>query len=193
MRECKSISTVIKPDYFKTIKSINKESLSSLEEIYNRLSSNVWSIENARKENDFSCFHHTQHVIFRFIRNFGDPRDFYDNPIWSIFKHLLLPIMNEVAVCYGFKNPVYPKVMLAKLDAHSYINAHYDGAGSNLKTHKIHIPLITAPEVLMSICGKTMHLERGLAYEVNNIKLHSVENRSDQPRVHLIFEVFDNQ
>ncbi len=82
--------------------------------------------------------------------------------------------------------------MLAKLAAGSYIDEHTDGAGSNLLAHKIHIPLQTNNDTTMTVNGQTKHLQKGHAYEVNNIVPHSVENNGKTDRIHLVFEVFDN-
>lgn len=181
---------VAKPANFKFLCLVNVEEITLF---YRSLSSKVWEIENAAKENQFACFHHTQHIIFRFIKSFKDHRVFYSNPIWEIAKPILEPVFAQVSAQYGYQNPVYPKAMLAKLQAGQMIDGHTDGAGSNLYTHKIHIPLVTHPDVLMCIDGHTEHLEVGKVYEVNNLVMHSVQNDSYLDRVHLIFEVFNEQ
>lgn len=180
---------VLKPQDFQTLGDVDIIDLLAFQQ---RLTDNIWQQENQLKENNFACFHHTQHIIFCFIKDFGDPKNFYSNPIWEIAKPIFLPAMHKVIEAYQFSNPVFPKAMLAKLQAGHVIDAHHDGAGSNLLTHKIHIPLITHPDILMHINGKSLHLEAGKAYEVNNIAKHAVSNHSTVDRVHFIFEVFDN-
>lgn len=160
-------------------------------EFVNSLSSELWTQENALKENKFPCFHHTEHIIFQFIKGNKDPLDYYSNAIWDVCKPYLMPIMSSIAAQYPYKNPVFPKVMLAKLMSGSYIDPHYDGGGSNLFTHKIHLPLITDPDVKFMVEDEVFHMEPCVAYEVNNIKKHGVVNNSSIDRVHLIFEVFD--
>ncbi|CAA0123018.1 Uncharacterised protein [BD1-7 clade bacterium] len=182
------LTEVVKPKYIKELGDFDSR---DMQRVYQHCSENVWKKENAVKENSFECFHHTQHIIFRFIKEMRDPRVFYSNPIWEIFKSELLPAFDSITKNYCFKNPIYPKVMLARLDAHQSIDAHTDGAGANLYTHKIHVPLKTHNDVSMQIGSKSFHLETGKAYEVNNLARHSVTNNSDEDRVHLIFEVFD--
>ncbi len=162
-----------------------------VQEVLDLLSTKIWEQENARKENNFSCFHHTQHIILRFIHNLKDPRYFYSTPAWSIFQARLLPLMNDIVKPYGFTNPVFPKVMFARLEAGQVIDRHSDGAGANLMTHKIHIPLVTGPEVLFFVNDQPHYLQLGRAYEVNNIARHGVDNPTKYARVHFIFEVFD--
>ncbi|WP_264944744.1 aspartyl/asparaginyl beta-hydroxylase domain-containing protein [Sphingomonas canadensis] len=99
--------------------------------------------------------------------------------------------MEQAIVPYRFRRPQFPKAMLARLRAHGVIERHVDGAGSNLRTHKIHVPLITNPKVVTTLGDREFHLEAGRAYEVNNVAPHAVRNDGDADRIHFIFEVFD--
>lgn len=174
-----------------SILNLGPVDIAGILELLVKLSEKVWEVEDHRKDNPFPCFHHTQHIIFRFIRDNLDPRDFYSKPAWEIWKSQLLPVMTAAVEPYHFTNPVFPKAMLARLEAGQFINTHVDGAGSNLRTHKIHVPIQTNPEALFTSNGETTHLEQGVAYEVNNIAPHSAVNQGPTDRIHFIFEVFD--
>lgn len=156
-----------------------------------RLSERAWAGEDALKENTFEVFHHTRHVIFRFIPGNQNPDAFYSTHAWPVWKGLLEPIMDAAVRPYGFERPIYPKAMLARLEAGAIIDPHVDGAGSNLLTHKIHVPLITNPVALFLTGEDTCHLEAGQAYEVNNIGRHGAMNHGPEDRIHFIFEVFE--
>jgi hypothetical protein len=155
------------------------------------LSDRTWALEDEVKENDFAVFHQTQHMVFRFMESASDPRLFHENPAWHIWKPLLTPVIDQAIAPYGFRRPTFPKVMFARLRAHGAINPHVDSGEANLRTHKIHVPLVTNPGVTMSLGGAEHHLAAGRAYEVNNVILHGVRNDGDVDRIHLIFEVFD--
>lgn len=161
-------------------------------ELAQSLSPSMWDKENTLKENKYDCFHHTKHIIFRFIKNNRDPRDFYSNTIWEMVKPRVQPILLEIAAHYQYVNPVFPKVMLAQLQAGYSIDTHTDGANACLHTHKIHLPLITDPAVKFIISDRSFHLETSHAYEVNNIARHGVVNNSSVDRIHLIFEMYDD-
>jgi hypothetical protein len=165
--------------------------ISSIKPLVDRISEKVWNLENEGKENDFECFHHTRHIIFRFIKGMRDHRRFYSNPIWDVWQENLLPVMHTAIAKYNFSKPVFPKAMLARLSAGAVIDRHTDGAGSNLHTHKIHIPLQTNEKAIMFINDEPFHLREGHAYEVNNVVPHAVENLGTEDRIHLIFEVFE--
>jgi hypothetical protein len=155
------------------------------------LSEQLWELENARKENDFAVFHHTRHIIFRFTPGNQDPEDHYETPAWLVWRSLLEPVMRQAIASYGFGDPAFPKAMLARLQAGQHIDLHSDGAGSNLRTHKIHVPLITNADALY-LCGEQgFHLAEGRAWEVNNIRPHGGVNNGSADRIHFIFEVYD--
>lgn len=181
---------VTKPN---TIVKLGAVDIVAIKDLTSRLSEKVWDLENEAKENNFECFHHTRHIIFRFIEGMRDHRQFYSNPIWSVWQQNLIPLMNEIAEYYRFAQPTYPKVMLARLAAGACIDRHTDGAGANLFTHKIHVPIQTNERVTMFIRDQPFYLKEGFAYEVNNLAPHSVENLGSEDRIHLIFEVFDQR
>lgn len=183
------MTLIVKPN---NIQELGPVDISELKQLINRMPDKIWEMEDANKENNFAVFHHTQHIIFRFIHSNNDHLNFYSNPIWSVWQTTLLPIMEAVVAPYDFIQPTYPKAMLARLKAGSVIDRHIDGRGSNLHTHKIHIPLQTNPKALFSVKDVTQHLEEGIAYEVNNVKLHGVVNKGEEDRIHFIFEVYDN-
>lgn len=174
-----------------TVRDLGAVDVEALRAHVERLSEKVWRLADGVKENTFFCFHHTRHVIFRFIDGNRNPRRFRSYPIWSVWQRLLLPVMARAAAPYGYAAPVYPKAMLARLAAGHGIDAHVDGAGSHPFVHKIHVPLRTAPEAVLSVNGEDFHLAAGHAWEVNNLVPHGAFNGGERDRIHFIFEVFE--
>ncbi len=174
-----------------TVRCLGPIDASALAAQVARLSDEVWRREDADKWNRFFCFHHTRHIIFRFIGGNGDPRRFYSNPGWHFWSQWLLPLMTRTASIYGFAEPVFPKAMLARLEAGQRIDSHVDGAGSNPLVHKVHIPLQTEPGAVLEVNGASTHLATGYAWEINNIVAHGVFNGGTRDRIHFIFEVFE--
>lgn len=152
-----------------------------------------WQHEDAVKDNAYPCFHQTQHILFRFVARDAAVRDFEAKPLWAAYQAFLLPVMRQAIAGYGFAEPLFPKAMLAKLVAHGAINRHRDGAGTNLVTHKIHVPLQTNPKALFEAGNAIVHLERGRAYEVNNVGAHAARNDGEEDRIHFIFEVCEGR
>ena len=156
-----------------------------------RLSDHAWAHEDSSKENDFPCFHHTRHIVFRFIAGNQDPRRFYSQPGWRLWRPWLEPLMDRVAALYGFAAPVFPKAMLARLEAGQRSDRHVDGGGSHPFVHKVHIPLQTDPRAILNVNGASVHLTAGYAWEVNNLAPHGAFNGGARDRIHFIFEVFE--
>ena len=156
-----------------------------------RLSEKVWRQEDATKENDYFCFTHTRHIVFRFIHGNRTPLRYYSRPIWKVWQRWLLPVMARAAAPYGYAEPVYPKAMLARLAAGCGIDTHVDGEGSHPLTHRIHVPLQTNARATLTVNGTDFHLEHGHAFEVNNLVPHGVFNGGEEDRIHFIFEVFE--
>lgn len=174
-----------------TYRDLGAFDVTDLAALVSSLPDSLWAIEDQRKENNFSVFHHTQHIIFRFTPGNRDHTEFYTNPIWAIWQDRLLPLMDAITAQYGNAETVYSKVMLARLLSGQSIDRHVDGAGANLHTHKVHVPLVSGPSAVFTIEGEERHLEVGRAYEVNNVARHSARNDEKFHRIHLIFEHYD--
>ena len=158
-----------------------------------RLSEGAWRREDGHKENRYLVFNQTRHIVFRFIAGNRDPRDFYSQPGWRVWRPWLQPLMDRVAGVYGFEEPVFPKAMLARLVAGQRIDDHCDGDGSHPFVHKVHVPLQTEPEAVLTVGGVPVHLAPGHAWEVNNLAPHGVFNGGCRDRVHFIFELFEGR
>ena len=183
-----AIQPVAKP---RSLRRLGPVDVAALRRQVARLSEKAWRREDAVKDNDYTCFAHTQHIVFRFV-----PEDlagvcFYSRPIWNVWRTCLLPVMAAAVVPYGFARPVYPKAMLARLAAGRGIDMHTDSGGINAFVHKIHMPLQTTPEATLTAGGATFHLEAACAYEVNNLGPHGAFNGGAEDRIHFIFEVFE--
>lgn len=185
-----ALSVISKPDRLSCLGPVDTQSLDG---VLNSLSNQLWQIEDATKENAFPCFHDTQHMVLRFIVGDSDAREILVKPGWLLFQSALEPTMRSIARGYGFEEPAFPKAMFARLKAGEGIDSHVDRQKTNRHVHKIHVPLQTNAQTFMTIAGERFHLERGQAYEVNNLVPHAVENGGEEDRIHFIFEVFEGK
>jgi hypothetical protein len=178
---------VVKPESFREICAVDIASL--LREV-EQIGEDEWNAENERKENNFSCFRQTRHIIGRF-NDTQRPEGYHATPFWEGWSGLFLPVMTRVAAHYHLADSDFPKVMLARLAAGGTIDPHSDIGVSNHLAHKIHIPLVTNEHVWFQVGAERFRLAAGVAYELNNIQVHSVVNRGAEDRIHLVFELFD--
>jgi len=184
-----TLKTVLKPA---SVKKLCEVDITSALQVLNKLPNSYWLRQDRAKQNDYPVFHSTQHIIMRFTEPNGSPRRHNSYLSWKLFSPAVLPLMNQVSNRLDIKNPVYSKAMLARLKPHSVIEPHIDRGSSYEFVHKIHIPLISQPDVEFIVEDKVFFLQPGYAYEVNNLKKHGVSNPTNINRVHFIFEVFDS-
>lgn len=86
-------------------------------------------------------------------------------------------------------NTVLGRSRLMRLEAGAKVPPHSDTNYAWRKRVRIHIPIITSPEVLFTSCGSsTVHMQAGQAWIFDNWRRHTVENNSAAPRVHLVID-----
>ncbi len=185
--ECSEAAKYPKTDYFEHLGSAD---ISALIGRIKSIPESLWNAENEDKPNKYARLNDTRHIMFRFINPGGSVYDFHDFPLWDEWKDVLLPIMKQVANRLGYKDYRFPRAMLAKLPAGSEIFGHSDGDASHY-IHKIHVPLITNSETIFHVGREARHLPAGEIFEVNNKRVHAVENNGDEDRVHFIFECYN--
>ena len=109
---------------------------------------------------------------------------FYELEIQK-FLDKIEPIYKEK---YG--NGYFNRVLLVKLLANRDITPHSD-TGKLLVPRRTHIAVITNPEVFFIVGYPEMeekNMKEGEIWEIDNSKGHSVENLSDEDRVHFIID-----
>jgi hypothetical protein len=80
------------------------------------------------------------------------------------------------------------RVLVVKLKASSNIEPHVDNGYSLMTAKRTHIPIITNSGVTFTVGDETKYLKEGEIWEIDNSKVHSVDNNSDLDRVHLIMD-----
>jgi aspartyl/asparaginyl beta-hydroxylase (cupin superfamily) len=81
------------------------------------------------------------------------------------------------------------QAMLTNLRAGIVIPRHRDKGPLTEKTHRIHVPVITNTGCIFSVGDESRNLEAGHIWIIDNVnKYHSVENRGENDRVHLIID-----
>lgn len=100
---------------------------------------------------------------------------------------------DELAKLYSkLESTVDGKVIRAEfisMNPNSRVRTHKDRSDLLYVSRRFHIPIKTNSNVVFVTGGETRHLEQGKIYELNNIKYHSVHNRSSETRIHLIVDV----
>ena len=117
----------------------------------------------------------------------------------SVADAILAKMPHTRSVIDAFHTKVL-RARLMKLKAGAVIKEHRDYAyfgGQRWSFERgrirIHIPIITGANVLWMLSRKRIDMKAGEAWYVNVCMPHSVENRGDTDRIHLVLEVEVNQ
>jgi hypothetical protein len=104
------------------------------------------------------------------------------------FTESIRPMVEKV---YG--EGEFYRICLVKLTANSKIDTHKDSGENLIKDQRIHIPIITHPDITFSVGGEVKNMEVGEMWTIDNTALHSVDNPTQIDRVHLIIDYKINQ
>jgi len=79
---------------------------------------------------------------------------------------------------------------LMRLNAKGFIAPHNDRSKEHVGRDlmRMHIPVITNPNVFFEVEGEYYHLSSGNLYFTDTIAIHSVLNNSDEDRLHIILD-----
>ncbi|WP_239335911.1 aspartyl/asparaginyl beta-hydroxylase domain-containing protein, partial [Frankia sp. CiP3] len=109
---------------------------------------------------------------------------------WGGWYDCVMPLIDLVADRLSLESYRPAKVVLSRLRAGAVIAEHVDLNQSSQIPNKIHLPIVTSPQVAFTVEESRYHLEPGRAYEINNLRRHAVYNCGDVDRIHLIIEVY---
>jgi len=175
-----------------SVRHLGTVDISRLKQAVLAISDEVWDEEDARKANRFDTLDKTRHINFRMVSSsFVDWRESEDGPLWAEWRSLLEPVLEAATAPYGYARAAFPRVMLARMAPGGVIRPHFDSNLAAKWPHKIHVPLLTNPDVTFFLNRVPHHFAEGEAVEVNNMGPHAVENRGSTDRIHLIFEYYD--
>ncbi len=182
---------IINPNKTKTIKELGKVDITEFKQMVMSLPDEYWEEHNRRKPNSFGALSQTQHIVFKFVRNFQSHRESVEYPVWKSWQDKIEPLLQTITKSYGYQDSIYPRIMLAKLPGGCRIPLHIDRNPAANYPHKIHIPIQTNPQAYFFVGKQAYHFAEGYGYEVNNKAKHGVINNGNTPRIHLIFEYAD--
>lgn len=115
----------------------------------------------------------------------GAMNDAFNGPMKVTEKLERCPYIKQVLSSFG---EVFGRSRLMALDAGCEVSEHRDINYHWYNRVRIHVPILTSPDVLF-FCGDThVHMAAGEAWIFDSWKPHRVENRSAENRVHLVID-----
>ena len=142
------------------------------------------------REQTYEVHKQTQSLLLIHDSDFRHYNPTYHD-LYTEFRKELKPIFDFITERFGPDGYIV-RALFARLAGHGRIDTHTDGLYSLLKCHRIHLPIISNDQVIFTIGGEERVLGEGEMWEINNATLHSVDNNSDQDRIHLIVDWVPN-
>jgi hypothetical protein len=115
------------------------------------------------------------------INNSPDPSRFIDTSVMDY-----CPYIKEILT--NLNVPIL-KVRLMKLEPNNLLPEHVDQFRDD-RIFRMHIPIITHPDVLFYVENNPIHIPEATLWYVNVRKTHKVHNKSKNFRVHLVFDIW---
>ncbi len=152
------------------------------------LTEDDWEAYTWRQNRPKSAQAETQSIPLIFDEDFR-----HDNPtVREKFSELdcdtlLEPVLRAISDYYTGDGYVV-RTLLTRLKPRGMIPPHVDTGYSLLNCRRIHIPVFSTERVEFTVGGEQLSMKEGEVWEINNAREHSVVNRGNQGRVHLIID-----
>jgi hypothetical protein len=150
-----------------------------------------WLLDTKRQE--MSKIHKETNTYYVYKNNlmWNSGEEFVTKKISNdqVLLDLLEPIIKDLETIH---NGVRGNVLLIKLTAKENISIHDDRGDYLMLSRRNHIPIITDGDVVFGVGSERVSMNLGECWEINNYRLHWVDNNSDIDRVHLLIDIMPN-
>ena len=172
-------------------KYIEKYDVSNIADKASKFSEELWDEWSFRQDKHGTHKHtKTVPIVWKDPLNMDTKVYTEDNKYWINYE----PIKNDInnlqnLINDNLSNGKIESVLLIKLSKNTIIPLHRDSGRYLMSHNRIHIPIITNPDVTFQVSNDIKYLKAGELWEINNNqKLHGVKNQSNIDRVHMVID-----
>lgn len=182
------------PDNFNYIGNVD---ISELARLVDELTEEDWHSDSYR-QNRYEAHRETQTIPLVYDADFRHSHP-TRLPALQKYQQAIYPILELVAD--HFENTddgqalikqhglgYFIRTSLVRLVHDGVIPAHQDGNFSLTHSHRVHVPVVTNEDVEFTVGEQTIVMTAGEVIEINNRRAHSVSNKGELPRIHLILD-----
>jgi len=152
---------------------------------------NLWNWLTLRKKAYNSGHGDVDDIILRFqsVEKTKEPTDFMDSMecVDYISQDHLPATMESIKNMTMHRS--IGRIIIASLKPNGKIAAHIDEGNYALNHDRYHIVIQTNPSVLFKCGDEEVNMEEGTIWWFDNKRVHSVENRGNIPRIHIVIDV----
>lgn len=158
-----------------------------LADVIGSFGEDAW-FEYGRRQETFQAHLHTQTIPLIYDEDMRHQ----EPTVWPRFAKIE-PVLEPTLDLIRKANPstgggYFVRIILTRLSPGARISRHRDYGDSLLRSHRNHLAITTNPNVEFEIDTKVRHFAAGEIWEINNRKYHSVKNRGEDARIHMILD-----
>jgi hypothetical protein len=150
------------------------------------LEESAWH-EDSRRQRDYDVHAQTQSIILLFCDGWPDVTVSRGSG-WETLAAEAQPVMEQLLTNRYAGGGRILRAMVTRLGPGCRIARHKDSHPSFAVAHRIHVPLITNPDVEFIVGSEHVPPRAHYAFELNNLMFHQVTNRGASTRIHFIFD-----
>jgi len=150
------------------------------------LEEEAWRMDS-RRQQDYDVHAQTQSIILLFCDGWPDVKVIRGSG-WDLLAAEAEPVMERVLSKNYSAGGQVLRAMVTRLQPGCRIARHKDSHPSFSAAHRIHVPLVTNPDVEFIVGSERVPPRAHYAFELNNLMFHQVTNHGDRARIHFIFD-----
>lgn len=140
-----------------------------------------------RRQQDYDVHAQTQSIILLFCSGWPKVAVTRANG-WELLAAEAVPLMEQIVRKHYPPGGSVLRAMMARLQPGCRIARHKDSHPSFSVAHRIHVPLVTNPDVEFIVGTERVPPRAHFAFELNNLMFHQVSNNGNTSRIHFIFD-----
>lgn len=150
--------------------------------------SDEWFINTSRQEKYATHKNTNSYFLYETNLEWNNTQEFLSE-CKSDNEELLNLVEPIIKTLEKIHDGVRGNVLIINLKAGTNIAEHRDNGYYLDRARRHHIPIITSDQTWFSVDSEKINMLEGECWEINNTRLHAVENNSNIDRIHLLIDI----